>query len=249
MSSSIANGTCEPLETGAAKRDAGHCAACTARNVSICQAMPDDCMGVLDSMASKHSIKKGETFITEADEANAVFNITAGSAKIYKLLGDGRRQIIGFLGTGDFLGLAPGRRYPFSAEAITPMKYCQFKRTRMETVFAEYPTMRRKILEIASNELAEAQEQMLLLGRKTAEEKIASFLLGRLQRAKALGGGGNSIDIPMSRHDIGDFLGLTTETVSRQFSKMKSNGLISLKGTSTVMLHDHDGLQTLASGY
>ena len=221
---------------------------CAARSVSICQAMPDDCMDVLDNIAAKHAIDKGKTFIAEGDDAESVFNITAGSAKIYKLLGDGRRQIIGFLSVGDFLGLAPGKRYPFSAEAITSMKSCQFKRSHMEDVFAEYPTMRRKILDIASNELAEAQEQMLLLGRKTAEEKIASFLLGRLRRAKALGGGGTSVDIPMSRHDIGDFLGLTTETVSRNLSKMKSNGLISMKGTSTVVLQDQAGLQAIASG-
>ena len=246
LSSGFASGQCQPH--GTAKKESAHCDMCAARSVSICQAMPVDCMDVLDSMAAKHAIDKGKTFIVEGDDADAVFNITAGSAKIYKLLGDGRRQIIGFLGVGDFLGLAPGKRYPFSAESITSMKYCQFKRTRMEEVFSDYPTMRRKILDIASNELAEAQEQMLLLGRKTAEEKIASFLIGRLRRAKALGGGGTSVDLPMSRHDIGDFLGLTTETVSRNLSRMKTNGLISMKGTSTVLLNDQAGLSAIASG-
>ena len=245
MSNGPTKGQCQIQPMG---QSASHCEMCAARSVSICQAMPDDCMGVLDSMAVKNAANKGQVFIVEGDEANTLFNITAGTAKIYKLLGDGRRQIIGFLSVGDFLGLAPGKRYPFSAEAITTMKYCQFKRTRMEEVFAEYPAMRRKILDIASNELAEAQEQMLLLGRKTAEEKIASFLLGRLRRAQALGGGGSSVDIPMSRHDIGDFLGLTTETVSRNLSKMKNAGIISLKGTSTVVLEQREQLETMSSG-
>ena len=248
LSNRFGDGQCQRIPNAKTQQDSNHCAVCAARSVSICQAMPEDSMSVLDDLANKFSIAKGQTFIVEGDDADSVFNITAGTAKIYKLLGDGRRQIIGFLGVGDFLGLAPGRRYPFSAEAITTMKYCQFKRSRMETVFAEYPAMRRKILEIASNELAEAQEQMLLLGRKTAEEKIASFLLGRLRRAQALGGGGSSVDIPMSRHDIGDFLGLTTETVSRNLSKMKASGLIVLKGTSTVMLQDLQGLEAIASG-
>lgn len=224
------------------------CASCAARGVSICEAMPNGDISLMDEMAVKQSVAKGQTFITEGDDAISLFNITCGTAKIYKLLGDGRRQIIGFLSIGDFLGLAPGSQYPFTAEAVTPLKYCQFKRTRMEQVFSEFPAMRRKILEIASNELAEAQEQMLLLGRKTAREKIASFLLGRVRRARRLGGGGNSVDLPMSRHDIGDFLGLTTETVSRTFTSMKNEGIITLDGASLVRLVDQPRLETIANG-
>ena len=234
--------------TVATHTEPSQCAACAARQVSLCQAMPSEDIALLDELAAKHTAAKGQTFISEGDDAVSLFNITAGTVKIYKLLGDGRRQIIGFLSVGDFLGLAPGSRYPFTAEAITPVRYCQFKRTRMEQVFTEYPAMRRKILEIASNELAEAQEQMLLLGRKTAKEKIASFLLGRVRRAQRLGGGGNSVDLPMSRHDIGDFLGLTTETVSRCFTSMKNDNIIKLDGASLVRLVDKAQLEQLASG-
>jgi CRP/FNR family transcriptional regulator, anaerobic regulatory protein len=225
-----------------------YCGTCAARAYSVCQAMDDDHMHVIEHLSKRGTIPHGQTFVTEGDEAVTFFNITAGTAKIYKLLGDGRRQIIGFLGMGDFIGVTPGSTYAFTAEAVTDLKVCSFSRTRMEEVFAEHPPMRKKLLDMASNELAEAQEQMLLLGRKTAKERIASFLLGRLKRSIRLGGSRNSLELPMSRHDIADYLGLTTETVSRCFTQMRNAELIKLEGTSIVKMPDLQGLQSLANG-
>ncbi|MEM6903228.1 MAG: helix-turn-helix domain-containing protein [Pseudomonadota bacterium] len=235
---------CEDVEVA----EAGYCAKCTARNISLCEAMAEGDIDVLEGLSSRHQAGKGEIVVNEGEPARNLYNITLGTMKLYKLLADGRRQIIGFLGTGDLIGMSPQANYPFTAEAVTRVNFCRFNREQMRAVFGEYPAMRERIFQIASNELNEAQDQMLLLGRKTAQEKIASFLLNRLRKAERLGGGGTSIELPMSRHDIGDFLGLTTETVSRSFTSLKSSGLITLDGTSRVKLTDRDGLEALANG-
>lgn len=231
-----------------ASTDPSHCSKCTARSVSLCEAMADRDVDVLESLSTRIRASKGDIVVHEGESARNLYNITMGTVKLYKLLADGHRQIVGFLGMGDLIGMSPEANYPFTAEAVTSVNYCQFNREQMRTVFGEYPAMRERIFEIAANELSEAQEQMLLLGRKTAQEKIASFLLSRLRKAERLGGGGNSIELPMSRHDIGDFLGLTTETVSRSFTSLKTKGFISLDGTSRVKLQDRAGLEALASG-
>src|SRR5215470_11615969 len=108
----------------------------------------------------------------EANRAEYVFNITAGAVKIYKLLGDGRRQITGFLFAGDFLGLIHNEAYAYSAEALVPTKLCRFPRRRLEALLAEIPHLEQRLLAMASHELAAAQDQMVLLGRKSARERV-----------------------------------------------------------------------------
>lgn len=106
--------------------------------------------------------------------------------------------------------------------------------------------MERRLLAMASNELAAAQEQMVLLGRKTARERVASFLLGMVQRGERAGHAGEVVSLPMTRADIADYLGLTTETVSRTFTNLRGGGTISLDGASIVHILDADALEELA---
>ena len=188
----------------------------------------------------------GETFIDEGDNANHFFTITAGSVKVYKLLPDGRRQVTGFLFQGDFLGLAFNDTYTYSAEALTDATVCRFPRRQFEGFIEANPKMERRLLAMASNELAAAQEQMILLGRKTAQERLASFLLSLVQRQERLGHDGKAIRLTMTRTDIADFLGLTTETVSRTFTAFRAAGLIELDGTTLVRVLDRAGLTAIA---
>src|SRR5690242_1221423 len=104
------------------------CASCEARSVSVCSAIPDADMGRLAALAQVIEAPAGSSFIAEGEPADCFFNITAGTAKLYKLLPDGRRQITGFVGAGHFLGLAVSDTYAFSAEAIEPVRYCRFSR-------------------------------------------------------------------------------------------------------------------------
>ena len=149
---------------------------------------------------------------------------------------------------GDFLGLANNETYAYSAEAVTHVALCRFPRRQLEALLERYPKMERRLLGMASHELAAAQEQMLLLGRKTAREKIASFLLTLSRRARKRGQRDNPVAVPMSRTDIGDFLGLTTETVSRTFTQLKTAKLIVLLPNGKVELADLEALQEIAEG-
>ena len=191
----------------------------------------------------------GQPLIDEGEPGDHVFNVTSGALKVYKLLPDGRRQITGFLFRGDFLGLVRNDTYVYSAEAVCPSTVCRFHRKDLDRVQKEYPHLERRLFEMASNELGEVQEQILLLGRKTAMERLASFLLMLSKRSAARGDSANPVDVPMSRDDIGDYLGLTTETVSRTFSRLKKAGLIVLEPDRKVRIADFEKLEDLASGF
>jgi CRP/FNR family transcriptional regulator len=169
--------------------------------------------------------------------------------KLYKLLGDGRRQITGFLFAGDFLGLALNSTYSYTAEAIEPVTACRFPRQKLERLFDEYPRLEKRMLGMAVDELAAAQDQMLLLGRKTAKEKVASFLLmlARRQEHRGMDAAG-SIEVPMSRSDIADYLGLTIETVSRTLTQLRKESTISLKDNKHIDAIGMSMLEDLAEG-
>jgi CRP/FNR family transcriptional regulator len=227
---------------------ASPCAACSVRQLTICAALAADELSELSAIMSSVELGPGDPLFHEADEADYVFNVTAGMMKIYKLLPDGRRQVTGFLFPGDFLGLANQGEYAYSGEAVGPATLCRFPRRKLETLLERFPQLERRLLGMASNELAAAQEQMLLLGRKTAREKIASFLLMLSRRAQRRGQKGNPVNVLMSRTDIGDYLGLTTETVSRTFTQLKSAGTITLLAAGKVQVDSLESLEDLAEG-
>jgi CRP/FNR family transcriptional regulator len=196
----------------------------------------------------KGMAEPGQTFIDEGSPAGSFFNITSGTVKLFKLLPDGRRQITGFLRAGDFLGLAVSSTYAFSAEAIGRVCYCRFARSRLRTLLAELPQMEHRLLEVASNELVAAQEQMLLLGRKTARERVASFLVAQARRSPAASVGAIAVSLPMTRADIADYLGLTIETVSRTMTRLRRDGLIAFDAPSEIRIQDWAVLERIADG-
>lgn len=222
------------------------CHSCAVRSLSICGAMQVNDLQRLELIRKDVNLQSQETLFYEGDPAEALFNVTLGAVKVYKLLADGRRQITGFLFPGDFLGLALHNRYTYSAEAVVSARLCRFQRTALEKLLDEFPMLERRLLQSASNELAAAQDQMLLLGRKTAKERIATFLLSLADREKRRSDPSDIVDLPMSRNDIGDYLGLTVETVSRTFTRLRKTGLIELRGAHHVALLQRDVLMELA---
>ena len=230
------------------------CATCGARPYSVCSAIDQKDLARLAALARSFTVAAGRSFIAEGDPAEHFFNVTIGTAKLYKLLPDGRRQITGFAGIGHFLGLAVSSNYAFSAEAIEPMRICRFSRPRLRAMLEDFPALERRLLEVAANELVAAQEQMLLLGRKTARERLASFLIARahgqsLQPSSCAHAARASVVwLPMTRTDIADYLGLTIETVSRTFTRLRGERLIATPTPSEVVIRDHDGLERLAGG-
>lgn len=224
------------------------CGACPVRSLSICAALEEHELNRLADIVIEKTYAPRQTIFGEGDQATDLFNVTGGTVMLYKLLADGRRQITGFLFGGDFMGLSVGGIYAYSAEAITAVGICRFPRKRMEQVLDDFPKMQRRLFNMASNELASAQDQMLLLGRKTAREKLASFLLTLSRRAVRRGQPDNPILVPMGRADIGDYLGLTTETVSRTMTQLKTASIIRLLDGHKIHIVDREALEDMAEG-
>ena len=234
-------------------RDANVCLTCGARALSVCHVIDESDLDKLSAASVIVSVLPGHTFIQEGDPAEHFFNVTAGTSKLYKLLPDGRRQVTGFAGVGYFLGLAVSSSYAFSAEALEPVKVCRFSRTKLCGLLDDFPALEKKLLEVASNELVVAQEQMLLLGRKTARERLASFLIARANMTPHCPGRGAAnmaerIQLPMTRGDIADYLGLTIETVSRTLSKLRAEKFIEIPNNSEIVLLKHDAVEDIATG-
>ncbi len=224
------------------------CAACDVRELSICDALKGPEIDRMAEIVNRIPVTAGRTLFQEGDDADYVYNIIDGAIRLFKLLPDGRRQITGFLFPSDFLGIALKARYAYSAETITDTIVCRFSRQKLESLFAELPALETRLLETAGNELIAAQDQMLLLGRKTAAERVASFLLNLAGRAAVRGIKSEQISLPMTRTDMGDYLGLTVETVSRTFTKLRRNGLIATPSPHEVDILSVDGLKEMAEG-
>ena len=227
---------------------ASHCLECDARHRSVCNAIGDRDIERLSAVANPRKLERGQVFIEEGQPATDFFNITSGTAKLYKMLPDGRQQITGFAGTGHFLGLAVSETYAFTAEAIEPLELCRFSRPKLRGLLDDFPLLEKRLLETACNELVAAQEQMLLLGRKTARERVASFLASRHNEAPPCKGVTERISLPMTRAEIADYLGLTIETVSRTLTRFKSEGKIALPTRDEVEILDPHWLLEVAAG-
>lgn len=215
----------QSTETAAGRgRCAVLCENCRVRAISVCRSMAIEELDELEAITTRLRLPAGRVLFDEGDPAEYLFTIQEGAIKLFKMLRDGRRQITGFLLAGDFLGLAFFWTYAYSAETVGPTLLCRFPRERFMSLLERYPMLEKELLSRASSELAAAQEQMLLLGRKSARERVASFLLALARRQAASGRA--SVELAMSRYDIADYLGLTIETVSRAIQAANAEGLI-----------------------
>jgi CRP/FNR family transcriptional regulator len=201
------------------------------------------------ALGTMQRLRPEQSVFHEGDPAKRVFMVTHGALKLYTLLADGRRQITGFMFPGDFLGVSVDEEYAFTVEALEDTELWWFSREAFDRFICEHPKVERELYRLAAHELAEAQRQMVLLGRKAAAERLASFFLSLLERAeRASGVLEQAFDLPMSRIDIADYLGLTKETVSRMLAHLRSRGLIRLQAQDRVEVLDRDGLRATADG-
>jgi CRP/FNR family transcriptional regulator, anaerobic regulatory protein len=212
--------------------------------LSTCRGLPPQTAGRILAVSTLEKKLPGQNVFGEGDNADNIYEVVSGMLRLYKLLPDGRRQITGFLSAGQILGLAPEGSYVYAAEAITEVTLCRYTRRAVERLMDEVPGFARRLLAVTSHELRAAQDQMLLLGRKAAGEKVASFLL--LMAAQQ--SGKDAVSVPMTRTDIADYLGLTIETVSRTFTKLKLDEVIALPTRGRVDILDRDRLEEFAAG-
>lgn len=237
---------CHPSACESLAKGNNSCRHCGVRLFSVCASLSDDELALLESLAQPLRYVGGETLFSQGLEATSVFNVTSGVVRLYKLLSDGRRQIVGFALPGDFLGLAMRDAFGFSADAIGDVGVCAFSRSAYTALVDSKPHLLRRLHEFATHELTLAHEQMMLLGRRTAEEKLVCFLLGMQTRWARLGKPSVTVPLPMTRQDIADFLGLTIETVSRTFTRLaKEKTILIVPGG--VRLMNTDKMQSLAA--
>lgn len=230
------------------RSQATDCEACGARALTVCGAVDEPDLHRLSELAEVLTLKAGAVIAREGEPAPHVFTITSGSLRVYRLLPDGRRQITGFLFAGDFLGLAVGETYVFSAEAMEPSTVCRFRKGPFRALVESSSPLEHMLLHRTMHELEAAQNQMLLLGRKTAIERMASFLLDLPGHDPARPLEPGHIRLPMKRGEIADYLGLTIETVSRVLTRMKVKGLISMPSQSELIVERPERLRQHAFG-
>lgn len=188
------------------------------------------------------TLSAGAPIFWEGEEARQIFDVLQGVLRVYRVMPDGRRAIMGFVYPGDVLGVSFQERYLFTAEAVIDVKVRRFSRSRFFSLVNGSSALRPQLFALLCDEMSAAQDQMLLLGRKSAEERVVSFLLAVQRKSSA----DKEIELPMSRLDMADYLGLTIETVSRMMTKLGRLGLVHTVGRHRIALRNPSALREIA---
>lgn len=201
----------------------------------------DEIEGGFGLVGSEFSYGKDEEIYGEDEPAEYVYQVIRGAVRSYKLLSDGRRQINAFHLPGDIFGLETGPLHRLATEAVIDTTVRLVKRKTLEQAATTDIGTVRKLLSVTAHDLKHAEDHMLLLGRKTALERVAAFLLEMDRRLTVAG----MLALPMCRRDIGDYLGLTLETVSRALSQLHEQGILGFSGARQILLRNRQRLQTM----
>jgi CRP/FNR family transcriptional regulator len=218
------------------------CGDCPIRHRAVCARCETDELQQLEEIKYYRSFEAGQTVVWSGDRMDFVASVVTGVATLTQTLEDGRTQMVGLLMPSDFVG-RPGRdQAAYNVIATTDLLMCCFRKKPFEDMMTRTPHIGQRLLEMTLDELDAAREWMLLLGRKTAREKIASLLAIVARRGAALQlkapAGRVAIELPLTREAMADYLGLTLETVSRQMSALKREGVIHLSGKRQVEIPD-----------
>lgn len=221
------------------------CAQCQARHGTICAALDDAVLARFLALARTERHPAGQWLVQPGTAADTVFILRAGHAHVVRITHDGKRQILAFLFPGDFFGFTYEDRYAYGVWSDTETTLCRLSRPRFDAFVAATPALDQRIRVQLTRLLDSAQELIFTLGRKTAIERVASFLWYLDYRQRKLGLAGDLTAIPMSRADIADFLGLTSESVSRALTRLRRDGLIELPAPGALRICDMDRLRTM----
>jgi CRP/FNR family transcriptional regulator len=237
-------------QTIARPSSSGNCETCVVRNRAICGALAPDERQALGREGRIQTVPKGRTLVWEGEDALLVANVIEGVLKLSTSTSDGREQIVGVVYPSDFIGRPFGERSQHSVTALVDSRVCLFPRTAFDRFAHEHPELEHRLLNRALDELDRARRWMLLLGRKSAAERVASYLLELSQRLAETGCDADTpleqFELPLDRQQIADVLGLTIETVSRQMSSLRAAGVIDLPGRRALHILDRPRLTALA---
>lgn len=228
--------------TAAHLGNADHCVDCPIRERAICCHASDDELERLNSVKYYRTYAPGQEIVAAGEQTGAIGSVVEGVVSLSKTMMDGRRQMVGLMFPSDFIGRPNSPVAPYDAVSVTPVKLCLFSRQQFERILRETPSVEQRLLEITLDELDAARDWMLLLGRKTAREKIATFLSILARRSAALMAApsvdGLTFELPLTREAISDYLGLTIETVSRQITALRKAGVIEMVDSRRVRVPD-----------
>ena len=226
------------------------CSTCVVRNRAICASLDATEILALGKMGRKQKVRQGQTLLWEGDGAPVVANVLTGVLKLVVSTADGREQIVGVVFPSDFIGRPFGKESPYTVTAMTDAEVCIFNRNNFDEFASLHPDLQQKLLRRTLDELDRARHWMMLLGRKSASEKVASFLLEMSERLSGQGcdatmpkGG---FELPFGRQQIADILGLTIETTSRQLTKMRGEGVLDLPSRREVVINDRAAMEAMA---
>ena len=253
MSTAVDNGemtrpvsAIEKLRLRAPHEPRERCIDCTIRHRAVCSYCGQDELAVLDAIKFYRTFEPGQEIVAAGEETDFLGSVVEGVVALSKTMADGRRQTVGLMFPSDFVGRPMRPVAPYDATAVTPVRLCLFVRSRFERLVREMPALEKRLLEMTLDELDAARDWMLLLGRKTAREKIATFLTILARRAAALenraAADGLEFRLPLSREAIGEYLGLTIETVSRQMTALRKAGVIELIDARRIRMPDFAAL-------
>lgn len=230
----------------------GRCGNCAIRHKAICSVLTTDELHRISQIAHQRHIPAGQIIMSDQEPVSYFANIISGVVKLTKTLDDGRQQIVGLLFPPDFIGRTYSELSPYNAEAATDTSICCFPHSSFERLLDDVPDLEHRLFERTLDELDSARDWMVLLGRKSAVEKVGSFLLQIARRTDLVGC--PHIDrpdlpvfkLPLTRADMADYLGLTIETVSRQMTKLKSGKIIRIDENTTISVLDMEALSDLS---
>lgn len=240
-------GPARHVAAGTARRGAhGGCDGCLARPLAICASIPAAETHALEAAAGEVLLPVGATLAHEGAPRREVYTVTRGMLRRVRLLPDGRRLVAGFLMAGDFIGFSDAPQYRHTLEAVTDCVLCVFPMQSMRSLCQRYPDLESGMLAQACSELDATRDNLMLLARLGPGERLAAFLLGLAERQQRRGAAAGHVDLPMTRADIADHLGLTIETVSRSFTKLRQGGAIAFEDPRRIDLVDVAALRNAA---
>jgi CRP/FNR family transcriptional regulator len=237
-----------PLKTRASYPT--HCKDCSLAPLCLPLSLNLEDMDALDAIIQRgRPLKKGEMLFRQGDDFGSVYAVRSGALKTFSVSGGGEEQVTGFHLPSELIGMSgmDAEAYPVSAVALDTTSVCEIPFERLDELSAQLPQLRRQLLRVMSRELQDDQRMMLLLSKKTADERIASLLVNLSARFRARGFSAQQFRLSMSRNEIGNYLGLAVETVSRVFTRFQQAGLIEAMGKEVRIL-DPVELCALAGG-
>jgi CRP/FNR family transcriptional regulator len=226
------------------------CAQCVIREKAICQSLSEDELDSLNAVGRHQALKRGQTVVWQGDESLLVGNVIDGVLKLSVTSAEGKDQTLGIMFPSDFIGRPFGARTQHSVVALTDAHICTFRRSGFDDFARRHPDLEHSLLQRTLLDLDRTREWMVLLGRKSAMARLASFLVAMGERVgrtvQADDNGTLHFDLPLSRQDIADLLGLTIETVSRQITHLRERGIIETPGRRGIVVLDGESLRECA---